>query len=134
MKSPNKLVFINCPYDSAYRPLFEAIAFAIIVCEYHSRCALEIVDSGYSRPTKIVDLIDVCAFRLYDVSRTDLPRFNVPLELGLAFERKYLKSRPTASKMLVLDREPHRYLEFFPTCTAATPSHTTTIRTTLSNI
>ena len=113
MKSFNKLVFINCPFDSAYSPLFEAIAFAIIVCEYRPRCALEIVDSGYSRLTKIVDLIDLCDFSLHDISRTDFPRFNMPFELGIAFGRKYLKSRGTASKMLVLDREPHRYLEFF---------------------
>ena len=37
----------------------------------------------------------------------------MPFELGLALGRKHSKRKGTASKLLVLDREPHRYLEFF---------------------
>ena len=91
--------------------------FTICAAEYRPRCALEIVDSGYSRLTKIVDLIDLCDFSLHDISRTELnqnqlPRFNMPFELGLVFGRKNLGRKRLASMVLVLDRAPHRYLEF----------------------
>ena len=116
-KLPNNLVFINCPFDLEYRAVFEAIVFTLYVCDHPPRCSLEVVDSGYSRLTKIVDLIDLCDFSLHDISRTELnrnqlPRFNMPFELGLALGRKYSKRIGSASKLLVLDREPHRYLEF----------------------
>src|SRR5258708_6812462 len=96
MRSPNRLVFINCPFDSDYSPLLEAIGFAITACGYTPRCALEIIDSGYNRLTKIIDLIDVCDFSLHDISRTELnpnglPRFNMPFELGLTLGRKHSK-------------------------------------------
>lgn len=116
MRTPNKLVFINCPFDSDYQPIFEAIVFAIQACEYTPKCALESIDSGYNRLSKILDLIDLCDFSLHDISRTEsnlkgLPRFNMPFELGLALGCKYSKPRGP-SRLLVLDRDPHRYLEF----------------------
>lgn len=112
---PNKLVFINCPFDPEFRPLFEAIVFTINACDYSPRCALESIDSGQNRLAKIIDLIDVCDFSLHDLSRTELnlhelPRFNMPFELGLAIGRKYPKGK--ASRMLVMDKISHRYLEF----------------------
>ena len=116
-QTPNRFVFINCPFDSEYRPLFEAIVFTICACDYSPCCALGIVDSAYNRLTKILDLIDLCDFSLHDISRTELnpnqlPRFNMPFELGLAFGRKKLPRNGLAAKVMVLDRAPHRYLEF----------------------
>ena len=116
-RTPNKFVFINCPFDSEYRPLFEAIVFTLYACGYEPKCALEIIDSGYNRLTKIVDLIDLCDFSLHDISRTELnahqlPRFNMPFELGIAFGRRFSRRSPGPTRLLVLDREPHRYLEF----------------------
>lgn len=37
----NDNVFINCPFDSAYKPLFDAIVFAVHDCGFVARCALE---------------------------------------------------------------------------------------------
>jgi len=34
-------VFVNCPFDDAYKPMFEAIVFAVFDCGYGPRCALE---------------------------------------------------------------------------------------------
>jgi len=34
-------VFINCPFDNQYWPLFEALVFTVIACEFEPRCALE---------------------------------------------------------------------------------------------
>ena len=82
----------------------------------HPLLCLERIDSGYNRLTKIFTLIDLCDFGLHDISRTELNarqlrRFNMPFELGLALGRKYSKRSGAASKMWVIDCEPHRYLE-----------------------
>ena len=34
-------VFINCPFDQNYKPLFEAIIFTIYDCGFRPICALE---------------------------------------------------------------------------------------------
>ena len=137
---PNKFVFINCPFDSEYRPLFEAILFTIYACDYTPRCALEIVDSGKSRLTKIVDLIDLCDFSLHDISRTELnasqlPRFNMPFELGIAMGRRHLKRRGSASRLLVLDRAPLRYLEFLSDLRGCDPaSHSNDVNVAIAEV
>jgi hypothetical protein len=46
-------VFINCPFDAAYRPLLNAIVFAVQDCGLFTRCAMEVQDSGEVRITKI---------------------------------------------------------------------------------
>jgi len=115
MGPPNRFVFINCPFDDGYRPFFEAIAFTISACGYLPRCALELHGTGYLRLTKIIDLIDISDFSLHDISFTQsdpkshLPRFNMAFELGLAFGRKHSRRTRTAPKLLVMDRESHRY-------------------------
>jgi len=81
MVNPNRFIFINCPFDSEYRPLFEAIVFAIYACGFVPRCSLEDGDSGRLRLLKIIDLIDQCTYGVHDISRTELdantqlPRF-----------------------------------------------------------
>lgn len=37
----NNHVFINCPLDDDYWPMFRAIVFPVWACGYRSRCALE---------------------------------------------------------------------------------------------
>ena len=34
-------MFINCPFDAVYEPLFDAIVFAVYDCGFIARCALE---------------------------------------------------------------------------------------------
>ena len=80
-------VFVNCPFDPPYRPLFEMILFAVCRCGLRPRCALEAADAGQGRVEKILAIIGACRYGIHDVSRTeldgDLPRFNMPLELGM---------------------------------------------------
>ena len=86
-------VFVNCPFDDAYKPMFEAIVFAVFDCGYRPRCALEAYDAGEVRIEKIVALVRACRLGVHDISRTEpnaagLPRFNMlsqdklPLYLG----------------------------------------------------
>ncbi len=81
-------VFINCPFDSEYRPLFRAACFALMSCGYKPICALDFSDSGLVRFTEIIGMIAACGLSIHDISRVELdrhsglPRFNMPLELG----------------------------------------------------
>jgi len=126
MAAINRQVFINCPLDHDYYPLLEAVAFAVCVCGYTPRFPSERVESGLNRLSKIVGLIDECDFSLHDISRTELnsnqlPRFNMPFELGLALGRKYSISDGGAAGLLILDREPFRYHESFSDISGCDP-------------
>ena len=46
-------VFVNCPFDDEYRPMFQTIVFSVIGCGFFPRCALETADSGEVRIDKI---------------------------------------------------------------------------------
>jgi hypothetical protein len=112
-------VFINCPFDRAYRKLFYAIVFAVKDCGYIPRSALEISDAGEVRLAKIFKIIAGCGIGIHDISRTELdrqsrlPRFNMPLELGMFLGAKEFGDAQQRSKVaLVLDRAPHRYEKF----------------------
>lgn len=39
-------VFINCPFDDQYLPLFHAIIFTIHNMGFRPRCALEVSNAG----------------------------------------------------------------------------------------
>src|SRR5450432_7572 len=120
MRSEYELsVFINCPFDSAYRKLLYAIVFTVHDCGYIARSALELSDTSQVRITKILRIISECQIGLHDISRTELdsktklPRFNMPLELGMFLAAKEYGSAKQRRKIcLVLDRSPHRYQKF----------------------
>jgi hypothetical protein len=89
----NNAIFINCPFDEAYRGCFESILFIVTMSGYQARCALEENDSGDVRFDKLCDLIRESDRTLHDLSRTisgpdGLPRFNMPFELGLMMGAK----------------------------------------------
>jgi len=112
-------VFVNCPFDDAYRPLFEAIVFAVHDCGYVVRSSLEVTDASQVRIDKIASIIGSCRLGIHDISRTELdvetqlPRFNMPLELGLFLGAKRFGSGKHRSKTcLILDIERYRYQKF----------------------
>ena len=84
-------VFINCPFDAGYQPIFNAITFAVYDLGFVARCARETDDSGEGRLSKIERIIEQCKFGIHDISEVrldtvnNLPRFNMPLELGLSY-------------------------------------------------
>ena len=97
----------------------EAVVFAVHDCGYRARCALELEDSGQPRIQKIQELIRDCRYGVHDLSRTELdpvaglPRFNMPLELGLFLGMSFAGStRQKRKNCLVLDAEPYRYQQF----------------------
>ena len=114
----NDNIFINCPFDSAYKPLFDAMVFAIHDCGFIPRCALEEDDASEVRIDKIYSIIADCRYGIHDISRTEdenseLPRFNMPLELGIFLgAKKFGIEEQKRKKCLILDTEPYRYQQF----------------------
>lgn len=115
----NENVFINCPFDAIYKPLFNAIVFAVYDCGFVARCALEEDDGSQIRVQKIYEIISKCRLGIHDLSRvkldrsTKLPRFDMPLELGTFLGAKYFGSTEQRRKAcLILDSEKYRYQSF----------------------
>jgi hypothetical protein len=83
------------------------------------RSALEVSDGSEVRIQKILRIIDECAFGIHDISRTELdastglPRFNMPLELGLFLGAKHYGNAKNKKKAcLIFDRTQRRYEKF----------------------
>lgn len=68
----NRAVFINCPFDAKYQPLFEAIVFCVTACGFRARCTLEETDAGEVRIETIYSLIGQCNHGIHDISRTEV--------------------------------------------------------------
>jgi hypothetical protein len=114
-----KDVFINCPFDAQYRPLLRGLLFAVQDCGFSARSALEVEDSGEVRVQKIIRIIGECPYAVHDISRveldkqTNLPRFNMPLELGLFLgARAFGDADNQQKRCLVLDDDPFRFQSF----------------------
>ena len=112
-------VFINCPFDAAYKPLFDAMVFTVHDCGFIARCALEEEDASQVRIDKIYTIIADCRYGIHDISRTELdensgfPRFNMPLEFGVFLgAKKFGVAEQKRKKSLVLDKDPYRYQQF----------------------
>lgn len=111
-------VFINCPFDVAYAPIFEAIVFAVHDVGLTAKCALERLDSSEVRLHKIVELIRQSRYSIHDLSRTELdqvtslPRFNMPLELGIDLGCKAFSSAHRHKSLLIFDAEPYRFQKY----------------------
>ncbi|NQS98888.1 MAG: hypothetical protein HQ591_10570 [candidate division Zixibacteria bacterium] len=112
----SKNVFINCPFDNDYIPLLRPLLFTILYLDYNPRIASERFDSGETRITKICELIEESKFSIHDISRmestrrNDIPRFNMPFELGIDIGCRRFKNGEAKTKVcLVLEKERYRY-------------------------
>ncbi len=115
----DKNVFINCPFDDPYKPLFHAVVFTVYDMGFRPKCAKDMSNAGQPRFNKIQGLIENCKYSVHDISRTELdrvtrlPRFSMPLELGLDLGcRRYGKPHHQEKVILVLDTEQYRYQTF----------------------
>jgi len=112
-------VFINCPFDIKYKPLFDSIVFAVQISGFKPRSAREASNAGEFRLQKIMTIISECKYGIHDLSRTELdkstslPRFNMPLELGIDLGCKRFGNKTQRSKtILVMDKSRYRYQKF----------------------
>ena len=93
--------------------------FAVADTGFVPRCSLESDNAAELRFAKIASLIRSCDFGIHDLSyvkvdpKTRLPRFNMPLELGLFLGCTLFGGKHHARKnCLILDRDRYRYLKF----------------------
>lgn len=116
-RAPNgyrKSVFVNAPFTDDRRDIFNAIVFSVLACGFTPRCALEIDNAGQARFDKIVALIRDCHLGIHDISYMeldgDLPRFNMPFELGVFLGADRFGPGWVGQKACtIFDREPFRY-------------------------
>ena len=98
--SRNVSVFINCPYDPQYEPIFDGIVFAAVCCGYAPRCALETSTIAEPRIKRIVQALKESKYSIHDLCRCqghgdkNLARFNMPLELGIAMAERFDSGKP----------------------------------------
>jgi hypothetical protein len=96
--------------------MLRAITFTLVDCAFVPRCALERSDASEIRIQKIYRIIEQCQHSIHDISRTQLdkksklPRFNMPLELGIFLGAKFIGADSQREKTcLVFDQDPKRY-------------------------
>ena len=115
-KQANIKIFVNCPFDPGFVDIFRAIIFAVRACGFLPCCAKDENDGALVRINKIYELIKKCDWGIHDLSEvtldkgTNMPRFNMPLELGISLGAKYYGgSRQKRKRILILDKAPHNY-------------------------
>ena len=98
---------------------FEALVFTTFACSFRPRSAKEVADDAELRLNKIYSLIERCRFGIHDISRTELdaknnlPRFNMPLELGIFLgAKKFGNKWQKEKRALIFDFEAYRYMKF----------------------
>ncbi len=119
MKKFSKNVFLNCPFDADYDNLFNAILFTVHRCGFILRCSKEFDDTSKIRIQNIIKLIGESQYSIHDISRVgldvhnQLPRFNMPLELGVVigsinFGKKIHKNK----EYLIIESDQYRFKQF----------------------
>jgi hypothetical protein len=64
-----KNVFINCPFDPAYKSLLRPLLFTILYFDFNPKIASESSDSGEQRINRICELIESSRYSIHDLSR-----------------------------------------------------------------
>lgn len=110
-----KRAFINCPFDREYRPLLNSILFTLLYLGLEPLIS-ETRSSSDIRIHKIKELLAKADYGIHDLSRcrikkiTELPRFNMPFELGLDMgSLEYGNKKQKQKKILILEREKFFY-------------------------
>lgn len=100
-------VFLNIPYDGAFEDLY--LAYIVGLTQLGLRINATLAVPNQDRLRTIIKLIEESDFSLHDLSRIEasrgVPRFNMPLELGLALYRSHV----TNGKHRVFIFESKRY-------------------------
>ena len=96
MPSYERSVFLNCPYDDAFAPLFHAAVLTVAALGFTPRCARESEGESDPRIDRIARGLKESKYSVHDLTRftgegpDQLARFNMPLELGMALSLRYL--------------------------------------------
>lgn len=106
-------VFINCPFDEGYEPLFDALVFVAVAFNFAPTTSYADGDPGVARIERLRRLLRDAPYSLHDLSRCtgegemNTARMNMPLELGMAIMRQHLGEA-------VPELTPHHWAAFVP--------------------
>lgn len=95
LPSYQRSVFLNCPFDDLFAPLFHAAVLTIAALGFTPRCARETEGESDPRIDRIAKGLMESKYSIHDLSRfqgegpDNLSRFNMPLELGMALSTRY---------------------------------------------
>ncbi len=82
-------VFLNVPCDAQFQDLY--IVYVVGLTRLGLYVTATLAHPNQDRLAKIIELIEACSFSIHDLSRIEashgIPRFNMPLELGIALYR-----------------------------------------------
>ncbi len=85
-------VFLNIPYDDDFEDLY--LAYVVGLTQLGLKPVLTLAVPNQGRLETIIELIESSDCSIHDLSRIELsggiPRFNMPLELGLALYRRHV--------------------------------------------
>jgi hypothetical protein len=85
-------VFLNIPYDDAFENLY--LAYIVGLTQLGLRINVTLAVPNQGRLDTIIKLIEQSDFSIHDLSRIEasrgIPRFNMPVELGLALYRSHM--------------------------------------------
>jgi hypothetical protein len=108
-------VFINCPFDSAYKPLLRPLLFTVLYLNLEPKLS-QTRSSSVIRINQIKQFIRQSRFGIHDLSRcrplrkNELPRLNMPYELGLDIGcAEYGGKKHKTKKILILETERYYY-------------------------
>lgn len=108
-------VFINCPFDNKYTQLLRSLVFTTLYLDLTPHLS-QTISSSNIRINQIKRHIKSCKYGIHDLSRSrameegELPRFNMPYELGLDVgASEYGSTRLKTKKILILETERYHY-------------------------
>ena len=88
--NPNA-IFINCPFDSKYKPMLRAMLFVARFYGLEIKIASTDTDSKSNRLERIIELMKEAKYSIHDLSKLrsekkkEYYRMNMPFELGLDY-------------------------------------------------
>lgn len=104
-------VFINCPFDEAFAPLLQAMAFCVTDLGFYPRIAPENADNAANRLDRVIDLVRGSKYGIHDLSRCkstsigEYARLNMPFELGMDHACARFGSAPLTDKTILILEE-----------------------------
>ncbi|HTM67184.1 MAG TPA: hypothetical protein VL093_12730 [Flavipsychrobacter sp.] len=108
-------VFINCPFDDDYTILIRPLLFTVVYLDFEPKIS-QTISSSNIRINQIKGFIRESRFSIHDLSRSrplkknELPRFNMPYELGLDIGCAEFGSKKfRQKKTLILETEKYHY-------------------------
>jgi hypothetical protein len=113
----NFQVFLNFPFDEEFRPLADAMNFAVVAGGLLPVCAYDLTTPDRPRLDLLVEAIRCCRYSAHDFSRSkgegkaNFARMNMPIEMGMALFHA-LQTQRQEHRCLFFVATPYDYRSF----------------------